>query len=69
MNLEAGSILANHRNELPDPTIVILYEGTSIETGALKFGAIVGDGCRIGSNAVLAPGTILPAKTVVQRLS
>jgi carbonic anhydrase/acetyltransferase-like protein (isoleucine patch superfamily) len=35
----------------------------------VKFGAIVGDGCRIGANAVLAPGTILSAKTVVQRLS
>jgi NDP-sugar pyrophosphorylase family protein len=63
VNLEAGSIIANHRNELPDPAIVILYEG------AVKFGAIVGDGCRIGANAVLAPGTILPAGAIVQRLS
>jgi NDP-sugar pyrophosphorylase family protein len=69
VNLEAGSIIANHRNELPDPAIVILYEGAVIETGAVKFGAIVGDGCRIGANAVLAPGTILPAGAIVQRLS
>jgi NDP-sugar pyrophosphorylase family protein len=69
VNLEAGSIIANHRNEFPTPTIAIVYEGTVIETGAAKFGAIIGDGCRIGANAVLAPGTILPAKTVVQRLS
>ncbi|EIM29876.1 hypothetical protein MicloDRAFT_00011960 [Microvirga lotononidis] len=69
VNLEAGSIIANHRNELPDPAIRILYEGTVIETGAVKFGAIVGDACRIGANAVLAPGTILPAGAIVQRLS
>lgn len=69
VNLEARSIIANHRNELPDPAIVILYEDTLVETGVVKFGSIVGDGCRIGSNAVLAPGTVLPTKTVVQRLS
>jgi NDP-sugar pyrophosphorylase family protein len=69
VNLEAGSIIANHRNELPDPAIRILYEGTVIETGAMKFGAILGDGCRIGANAVLAPGTILPGRTIVPRLA
>jgi NDP-sugar pyrophosphorylase family protein len=69
VNLEAGSIIANRRNELPASTIAIVFEGTVIETGVAKFGAIVGDGCRIGANAVLAPGTILPAGTVVQRLS
>jgi NDP-sugar pyrophosphorylase family protein len=69
VNLEAGSIIANHRNEIADPTIAILYEGTVIETGAVKFGSVVGDGCRIGANAVLAPGTILPARTIVPRLA
>jgi NDP-sugar pyrophosphorylase family protein len=69
VNLEAGSIIANHRNELSNPAIVIIYEGSVIKTGALKFGAIVGDGCRIGANAVLAPGTLLAANTVVPRLS
>jgi NDP-sugar pyrophosphorylase family protein len=69
VNLEAGAVIANHRNELSDPAITILHEGTTIKTDAVKFGAIVGDGCRIGANAVLAPGAILPAKTVVQRLS
>ncbi len=43
--------------------------GHNEQTGAVKFGAIVGDGCRIEANPVLAPGTILSAKTVVQRLS
>ncbi|MBO5563850.1 MAG: hypothetical protein J5939_09090 [Bacteroidales bacterium] len=33
-----------------------------------KFGSLVGDGCRIGANAVLSPGTILPPKTIVKRL-
>lgn len=56
VNLEAGAVVANHWNERPD-------------TGRLKFGALIGDRCRIGANAVLSPGTILPAGTVVPRLA
>lgn len=69
VNLEAGSIIANHRNELSDPVIEILHEGVVITTGTFKFGVVVGDGCKIGANAVLAPGTLLPANTVVPRLA
>ncbi len=39
------------------------------KTGTLKFGALIGDGCRIGANAVLAPGTILETDTVIPRLA
>jgi acetyltransferase-like isoleucine patch superfamily enzyme len=35
----------------------------------MKFGALIGDHCRIGANAVLSPGTILKPGTVVPRLA
>jgi UDP-N-acetylglucosamine diphosphorylase / glucose-1-phosphate thymidylyltransferase / UDP-N-acetylgalactosamine diphosphorylase / glucosamine-1-phosphate N-acetyltransferase / galactosamine-1-phosphate N-acetyltransferase len=33
------------------------------------FAAVSGDGCRIGANAVLAPGTILARGAVIKRLA
>ncbi|KQP58323.1 LpxA family transferase [Methylobacterium sp. Leaf112] len=68
INLEAGSIIANYRNDLADPRLRINYSGKTIESDTLKFGALVGDGCRIGANAVVAPGAILAPRTVVPRL-
>jgi UDP-N-acetylglucosamine diphosphorylase / glucose-1-phosphate thymidylyltransferase / UDP-N-acetylgalactosamine diphosphorylase / glucosamine-1-phosphate N-acetyltransferase / galactosamine-1-phosphate N-acetyltransferase len=68
VNLEAGAIIANYRNETADKEIICVADGFAIRTGCEKFGALVGDGCRIGANAVLAPGTILSRGTVVPRL-
>lgn len=68
VNIEAGAVIANHRNELLDPAIRICHQGAVIETGVRKFGALVGDGCRIGANAVIAPGAILAPGTIVGRL-
>jgi carbonic anhydrase/acetyltransferase-like protein (isoleucine patch superfamily) len=44
------------------------FDKQSYETGRVKFGAIIGDGCHIGSNAVLSPGTILLPGCVVPKL-
>jgi len=55
-------------NERPDQKIAIHIGGESIPTGVLKFGALIGDHSRIGANAVLSPGTVLPPHTVVARL-
>jgi NDP-sugar pyrophosphorylase family protein len=59
VNLEAGAVVCNHRNEraVGDPS-----------APPVKFGALIGDGCRIGANAVLAPGTILVPNSIVGRL-
>ncbi|MNY56934.1 hypothetical protein D3C86_1930670 [compost metagenome] len=38
-------------------------------TGCEKFGALVGDGARIGANAVVAPGALLRPGRVVARAS
>ncbi|MDY5236946.1 DapH/DapD/GlmU-related protein [Bacteroides helcogenes] len=67
-NFEAGSITANHYNERTDKSIFVTHHARRIHTGVQKFGALVGDGCRIGANAVLSPGTLLPPGTVVARL-
>jgi UDP-N-acetylglucosamine diphosphorylase / glucose-1-phosphate thymidylyltransferase / UDP-N-acetylgalactosamine diphosphorylase / glucosamine-1-phosphate N-acetyltransferase / galactosamine-1-phosphate N-acetyltransferase len=69
VNIEAGAVLANYRNE-QDSKEIICFDGRCyIQTGHDKFGSLVGDGCRIGANAVLAPGTILARGAVIRRLA
>lgn len=68
VNLEAGAVLANHYNERADKMIDVMAKGNLTRTGVEKFGALVGDNTKIGANAVLSPGTILPRNTVVGRL-
>jgi NDP-sugar pyrophosphorylase family protein len=68
VNCEAGSIIANYRNELADKRIRIAVEGGVIETDVDKFGALVGDGALIGANAVIAPGAFVRPGTIVPRL-
>ncbi len=68
VNLEAGAIIANHFNEREDKTIFVLLNGKRYPTDAQKFGGLIGDGSKIGANAVLSPGTILQPNTVVKRL-
>jgi UDP-N-acetylglucosamine diphosphorylase / glucose-1-phosphate thymidylyltransferase / UDP-N-acetylgalactosamine diphosphorylase / glucosamine-1-phosphate N-acetyltransferase / galactosamine-1-phosphate N-acetyltransferase len=68
VNIEAGAMLANYRNERSDHRIRVRADGVLHTLEVRKFGALVGDGCRIGANAVLAPGTVLAAGTVVGRL-
>lgn len=68
VNMEAGSILANHYNERNDKTIRAMINGVAETLPVTKFGSIVGDHSKIGANAVLSPGTVLPQKSVVGRL-
>lgn len=68
INLEAGAIIANFRNERDNHAIVIVLDGIRIRTGVDKFGALVGDGVRIGANAVVAPGALLKPGMTVPRL-
>lgn len=67
VNLEAGSIICNHRNERADKEILVRLGKALHRTGCEKFGAVVGDRARIGANAVLAPGAMLQAGTRVPR--
>ncbi|POM10287.1 transferase [Pseudomonas sp. WP001] len=68
VNIEAGAIIANYRNELDGAHIRIRYADAVIETGVNKFGALVGDGCKIGANAVIAPGALLQPNSRIPRL-
>ena len=68
VNVEAGAVLANHWNERGGAEIHVVHDGRRIATGVHKFGALVGDGARIGANAVTSPGTLLPPGAVVPRL-
>jgi len=68
VNLEAGSIVANYRNERNGGEIRIATSSGIVATGVEKFGALIGDGCRIGANAVVAPGALLLPGTRVPRL-
>lgn len=69
VNIEAGAVLANYRNERDNKEITCFDGRRYIQTGHDKFGSLVGDGCRIGANAVLAPGTILARGAVIRRLA
>ena len=68
VNFEAGALTANHYNERIVKKISVLYKSTIIETNVEKFGSLIGDNSKIGANAVLSPGTILEANTIVNRL-
>ncbi|HYV90751.1 MAG TPA: DapH/DapD/GlmU-related protein [Chitinophagales bacterium] len=68
VNLEAGAVLANHYNELRDKNVWVKYQDALIDTGFIKFGSVIGDSSRIGANAVLSPGILLPKNTVIKRL-
>jgi UDP-N-acetylglucosamine diphosphorylase / glucose-1-phosphate thymidylyltransferase / UDP-N-acetylgalactosamine diphosphorylase / glucosamine-1-phosphate N-acetyltransferase / galactosamine-1-phosphate N-acetyltransferase len=69
VNMEAGAVIANHYNERKDKTISVNVNKKCVAIAAEKFGALVGDYARIGANAVLSPGTILPPHEIVKRLS
>ncbi|MFN3960771.1 MAG: hypothetical protein ACK4NP_12770 [Parvularculaceae bacterium] len=66
-NIEAGAVIANHRNEQTDKRIRIRAGAEIIDTGVDKFGTLVGDGARIGANAVIAPGAVVPRLALVDQ--
>lgn len=68
VNMEAGSILANHYNERGDKSIRSLINGSVHLLPVNKFGALIGDSSKIGANAVLSPGTVLLPGSIVKRL-
>jgi UDP-N-acetylglucosamine diphosphorylase / glucose-1-phosphate thymidylyltransferase / UDP-N-acetylgalactosamine diphosphorylase / glucosamine-1-phosphate N-acetyltransferase / galactosamine-1-phosphate N-acetyltransferase len=69
VNMEAGSILANHHNDRDDKTIHMSIGEQSYVLDVTKFGSFIGDEVKIGANAVCSPGTFLASKTIVKRLA
>lgn len=67
VNLEAGSVVCNYRNERDDKEIIVRI-GTELKrTGCDKFGALLGDRSRVGGNGVVAPGALLKPGSIVRR--
>ena len=66
VNISGGAICANFR--LDKQPVTVRHGDARHETGLEKLGAIVGDGCNVGVNAVLNPGTVLGRSSVVYPL-
>lgn len=66
-HLGAGAITSNVKS---DKTLVkVNLEGTRIETGLKKFGAMIGDCVEVGCGSVLNPGTVIGKNTNIYPLS
>ena len=63
-NLGAGVKLSNVRNDRRE-ILVTMEDGGRVETGLRKMGAIIGDGCQLGCNAVTNPGALLMPGTMI----
>lgn len=63
VNLGAGTKLSNLK--IVTGNIKIKIDGGMVDTGLRKFGAIIGDSCQTGCNAVLNPGVILSKQSLV----
>jgi UDP-N-acetylglucosamine diphosphorylase / glucose-1-phosphate thymidylyltransferase / UDP-N-acetylgalactosamine diphosphorylase / glucosamine-1-phosphate N-acetyltransferase / galactosamine-1-phosphate N-acetyltransferase len=68
VNLEAGAVTAVHFNEREDKSIHARWLGQFRLTNVEKFGAVIGDDCKLGANSVTMPGTILKPGRIVARL-
>ncbi len=63
VNLGAGVKLSNLRNDATE--VYLRIDGTRVASGLRKFGAVLGEGCQLGCNAVTNPGTVLGLDNVV----
>lgn len=66
-HMGAGSITSNVKS---DKTLVCVnVNGTRIETGLKKFGAMVGDNVEVGCGSILNPGTVVGRESNIYPLS
>lgn len=63
VNLGAGTVLSNFRHDGAE--IALEVDGERRATGRRKFGAILGDAVKTGSNTVLNPGVIVGRRTLL----
>ena len=66
-HMGAGSITSNVKSD--KQLVVIHNEGTDLETGRKKVGALVGDRVEVGCNSVLNPGTVVGRDSNIYPLS
>ena len=72
VNLGAGTKLSNltvvsvkDPSSGQRPTLKIVVEGETFDTGLAKLGAILGDGVQTGCNSVLNPGALIGPRSLV----
>ena len=63
----AGAIMSNVKSI--KATVKVKVDREVIDTGLRKFGAILGDEVEVGCNAVLNPGTLVGAHSIIYPLS
>jgi NDP-sugar pyrophosphorylase family protein len=63
VNLGAGTKLANLR--FISGTVSIKIEGSLIDTGRRKLGALLGDNAQTGCNSVTNPGTLVALDSII----
>jgi bifunctional UDP-N-acetylglucosamine pyrophosphorylase/glucosamine-1-phosphate N-acetyltransferase len=59
----AGAVTANFRFD--ESNVLINIEGEPVDTGLDKFGAVIGNQCRLGVNASVMPGRKIGANSIV----
>ena len=47
------------------PSVTLIVDGTTYDTGLTKIGAIIGDGTQTGCNSVLNPGCLIGPRSLV----
>ena len=62
-HLGAGVKISNFK--IFPGNITVEMDGQPFDTGLRKFGALLGDECEVGCNAVLSPGSILGRASVI----
>jgi len=67
-HMGAGAVTSNVKQD-KSLVSVALPDGTRIETGLKKFGAVLGDHVEVGCNSVLNPGTVIGKGSRVYPLS
>ena len=66
-HMGAGSITSNVKS---DKTLVCVnVNGTKMETGLKKFGAMIGDNVEVGCGSILNPGTVIGRESNIYPLS
>jgi len=63
-NLGAGAKISNVRNDRRG-IIITIGDGSRIDTGLMKMGALIGDSSQIGCNVVTNPGSIISPGSMV----
>jgi NDP-sugar pyrophosphorylase family protein len=62
-HLGAGVKISNFK--IFPGNVMVEIDGKPFDTGLRKFGALLGDNCEIGCNAVLSPGSIIGRDSVI----